>query len=294
MLRYAELSVRKAAIVPIVVLWMSASANVAEAQAPLGGALEGVGIDQRLGHQVPLDITLRDEKGRSVQLGTYFGQRPVVLSLVQYRCPMLCTQVLNGQLKTSQALEFSIGREYTVLTVSFDARETPRLAAEKKRRYVGRYRRPGAEAGWHFLTGDRASVERLAREVGFRYRYDAATDQVAHASGIFVLTPRGKISRYLYGIDYAPSDLRLALVESSAGKIGSVVDQFLLICYHYDPRTGKYGFAIASALRVAGSATALGLGGFLIVMFRMERRRSRAQAASLAEGRRAESPVIIE
>ncbi|MEX0711503.1 MAG: SCO family protein [Pirellulales bacterium] len=249
--------------------------GTARAQSPLKSIIQDVGIDQRLDAQVPLELEFRDEAGRRVRLGKYFDRRPVVLLLVYYRCPMLCNQVLNGFLKSSQALKFRIDADYEVVTVSFDPGETPRLAAEKKERYVGAYRRPGAAEGWHFLTGDEPSIERLARSVGFRYRRDAASGQFAHASGIMVLTPDGKVSKYFYGIEYPPEDLRLGLVESSAGRIGGLVDRVLLLCYHYDPSTGKYGLAIAGALRVAGSATVLAMGGFLFMMFRQERRRSR-------------------
>ncbi|HEV7223038.1 MAG TPA: SCO family protein [Pirellulales bacterium] len=244
-------------------------------KSPLDGMLNEIGIDQRLGAQLPLDLEFRDEGGDKVRLGDYFHEKPVVLALVYYRCPMLCTQVLNGLLKTSQAVKFAIGRDYDVVTVSFDPHDTSELAAEKKASYVRAYRRDGAAEGWHFLTGDAESIRRLAATVGFRYVYDERTDQYAHASGIMLATPGGRLSRYLYGIEYAPNDLRLGLVESSESKIGSPVDQVLLLCYHYDPLTGKYGLAISGALRAAGSATMLFLGGFLVVMFRQERRRQR-------------------
>lgn len=244
-------------------------------QSPLGGMIREIGIDQKLGDQLPLDLHFRDERGQEVRLGKYFDGKPVVLALVYYRCPMLCTQVLNGLLKTSQAVKFTLGEDYEVVTVSFDPRDTPALAAEKKASYVRAYRRAGAERGWHFLTGDEQSIRRLAAAVGFRYRYDARTDQYAHASGIMLATPDGRLSRYFYGIEYPPSDLRLGLVESSQRKIGSAVDQILLLCYHYDPLTGQYGLAISGALRAAGAATVVALGGFLAAMFRQERRRQR-------------------
>jgi protein SCO1/2 len=252
-------------------------------QSPVGGMIQEIGIDQKLGDSLPLDLEFRDERGQKVRLQKYFGDKPVVLALVYYRCPMLCTQVLNGLLKTSQAVKFTIGEEYDVVTVSFDPHDTPELAAEKKASYVRAYRREGADRGWHFLTGDPESIRRLTGAVGFRYRYDEHSDQYAHASGIMLATPDGRLSRYFYGIEYAPNDLRLGLVECSANKIGSPVDQFLLLCYHYDPLTGKYGLVISSALRVAGTATMLGLGGFLVAMFRQERRRKRLTPADLAE-----------
>lgn len=243
-----------------------------------------IGIDQHLGEQLPLDLKLRDEQGKAVALGDFFHQKPVVLMLVYYRCPMLCTQVLNGFLKSSQAVKYVIGRDYEVVTVSFDPRENPELAAEKKAAYVRAYRREGAAAGWHFLTGDEKTIEQLTAAVGFRYRYDAKSDQFAHASGIVVATPQGKLSRYFYGIEYDPRNLRLALVESGENRVGTLADKVLLLCFHYDPLTGKYGLIIANVIRFTGSLTALLLGAFLISMYRLERRRSKALAAALPAG----------
>jgi protein SCO1/2 len=200
--------------------------------------------------------------------------------LVYYRCPMLCTQVLNGFLKSSQAVKYTIGQDYDVVTVSFDPRETAELAAEKKAAYVRAYRREGAAQGWHFLTGNEPSIRRLTQAVGFRYRYDAKSDQFAHASGIVVATAEGKLSRYLYGIEYEPTNLRLALVDSGENRIGSAVDKVLLLCFHYDPLTGKYGVVIANVIKLAGSLTVIFLGGFLISMYRLERQRSRTETAS--------------
>jgi len=253
-------------------------ASMARAQAPISKIIDDVGIDQRLDAQVPLDLEFRDEQGKNVRLGKFFGRKPVVLTLVYYNCPMLCTQVLNGVLQTSNGVNLDLGRDYEIVTVSFDARETHQLAAAKKARYVASYRRPGAERGWHFLTGSQASIDKLTKAVGFRYRFDRPSDQFAHSSGIVILTPEGRISRYFYGIEYPPKDFRFGLIESSAGKIGSAVDQFLLLCYHYDPKTGRYGWAISGVLRVAGSITVLSLGAFLAMMFRDERRRSKSVA----------------
>jgi protein SCO1/2 len=241
--------------------------------------VKNVGLDQRLNEPLPLDLMFRDEYGNTVKLRDYFGDKPVILSLVQFRCRMLCTQVLNGLLKSSQGVPFTMGDEYTVLSISIDPREGPELAADKKEQYVTRYRREGAEEGWHFLTGDQASIDRLAQAVGYRYVYDERSDQYAHPSGIIVATPEGRISRYFYGIDYHPKDLRLGLVESSENRIGNPVDQILLLCFHYDPATGKYGFAIANALRLAGLATVLALGAFLWISFRRERQRTAEWAA---------------
>ncbi len=253
------------------VAWLGVVPGQAENGLP--APLRDVGIDQRLNEQVPLDLVFRDETGRRVQLGEYFGKKPVVLSLVYYQCPMLCTLVLNGLLRSLRAISFDAGNQFNVVTVSFDPRETPRLAAEKKKLYLEMYRRPRAEQGWHFLTGDEPSIQALARAVGFRYVYDPKLGQFAHASGIMVLTPQGRMARYLYGLEYSARELRLGLVEASAGKIGSPVDQVLLFCFHYDPFTGKYGMVIMNVIRAAGLATVLALGTFMALMFRQEKRR---------------------
>lgn len=234
--------------------------------------LRDVGIDQRLNEQIPLDLTFRDETGKSVQLRQYFNDKPVVLILAYYECPMLCTMVLNGALRAFRALSFDVGDEFQVITVSFDPRETPELAAKKKKSYMEAYERAGAADGWHFLTGDEPAIKALTQAVGFRYKYDPETEQFAHASGIMILTPQGRLSRYFYGIDYGPRDVRLGLVEASEGKIGSPVDAVLLYCFHYDPKTGKYGAVIMNIVRVAGVSTLVILGTFMIVMFRRERR----------------------
>lgn len=241
-------------------------------------ALRDIGIDQRLDAAVPLDLPFRDEVGRAVRLSDYFGKRPVILALVYYNCPMLCTQVLNGIVSALRVMSLDAGRDFDVVAVSFDAREKPADAAAKKNAYLTRYQRPGSDAGWHFLTGDREPIATLARAVGFRFRYDAEHDQFAHASAIFVLTPGGRLSRYFYGIEYAPRDLRLALVESSAGRIGNPADQVLLYCFHYDPATGKYGAAVVHIVRLAGLATVLVLGVSILWMSRRRRSRLRAVA----------------
>ena len=232
--------------------------------------LRDVGIDQKLNEQVPLDLPFLDETGKSVRLRDYFRERPVVLALVYFECPMLCTQVLNGLLRSLQNLNLDVGSQFEVLAVSINPRETPDLALAKQKIYTEIYGRPGASAGWHFLTGQQPAIERLAKSVGYRYAYDPVSGQYAHATAIMVLTPEGKISRYFYGIEYPSRDLRLGLVEASAGKIGSPVDQVLLFCYHYDPATGKYGLVISRIVRAAGLATALALGVFMLVMFRRE------------------------
>ena len=230
--------------------------------------LKQVGLDQRLNEQVPLDAVFKDEQGREVRLGQFFGKKPVVLSLVYYNCPMLCTQVLNGMLGSFKQVAFNIGDQFEVVTVSFDPAETPQLASAKKDTYVKAYNRRGVDAGWHFLTGDEANIKRLTEAVGFRYVWDEQTKQFAHASGIMVLTPEGKIANYFYGIDYSPKDLRLALVESSQNKIGTPVDALMLYCYHYDPATGKYGAVVMNIMRLGGVVTVFLIIGLLLVLRR--------------------------
>ena len=233
--------------------------------------LRNVGIEQNLNAPLPLDLTFVNEDGRAVALREYFDKKPVVLAFVYYECPMLCTQILNGLLESVRVVNFNIGEQYEVLTVSFDPGETSKLAAEKKKVYLRQYDRAGAEKGWHFLTGDSSAIRALTQAAGFHYRYDPATDQFAHASGILVLTPQGKISKYFYGVEYSPRDLRFALVEASQNKIGSPVDHLLLYCFHSDPLTGKYSFVVINALRVAGIATVLSLATFMLIMFRRDR-----------------------
>jgi protein SCO1/2 len=248
-----------------------ASAQILDSNVP-PPMLREVGIDQNLGAPLPLDVTFRDESGETVRLQQYFGEKPVILSFVYYECPMLCTQVVNGLLESLRTLSFDVGKQFEVITVSFDPGETPKLAADKKASYLKQYNRPGAERGWHFLTGDTAAIRQLTQAAGFRYKYDPVTDQFVHASGIMVVTPQGKIARYFYGIEYSGRDLRLALVEAAKNKIGSPVDALLLYCFHYDPLTGKYGLVIMNVLRLAGIATVIALGTFMIVMFRRERK----------------------
>lgn len=230
--------------------------------------LRDVGIDQKLNNQIPLDLPFRDEAGDTVRLGDYFGKKPVILAMVYYDCPMLCTMVLNGLLHSLKTLKFNVGDEFEVVTVSFSPTEQPSLAYAKKSIYVGLYGRPGAANGWHFLTGDESSISQLAQAVGFRYRYDPATKQYIHATGIMVLTPQGKLSRYFYGIQYPSGSLRLALVESSQGKIGNPVDEVLLYCCQYDPMTGKYSVVISRVIKIAAGFTVLSLGTLVIVLFR--------------------------
>ncbi|HUA00575.1 MAG TPA: SCO family protein [Candidatus Aquilonibacter sp.] len=232
--------------------------------------LKQVAIDQKLNDAIPLDLTFRDEHGKTVELARYFGSKPVILTLVYYSCPMLCTQVLNGLDRSMENIPPTIGKDFNVITVSIDPTERPVLADAKKQLYVGMYGRPGAAAGWHFLTGDQPQIKQLADAVGFRYAYDPDSKQFAHAAAIILLTPEGRISRYFYGVSYPERDLRLGLVDASSGKIGSPIDQALLYCYHYDPQTGKYGLLISRVIQVSGLLTVV-LGGIgLIVLFRGE------------------------
>lgn len=242
--------------------------------------LRDIGFDQRLGESLPKDLRFRDDTGREVRLSDYLGKKPLVLSLNYYGCPMLCTVTLNGLAGAMKTISMDAGREYEVLTVSFDPTETPALAAEKKAQYVARYGRPTGAAGWHFLTGDKASIDALTKAVGFRYAWDEETKQWAHPAGIVIITPDGRIARYLYGIEYAPRDLRLALVEAADGKIGTLVDQAILLCYEYDPTTGRYGAAIMRVVRLGGILTVLALVSFVVTMLRRERALAAAHAAA--------------
>ena len=248
------------------------SSVVLSAQPLTKEQVDKIGIDQRLNEQLPLDLSFYDESGHPVQLKEYFGEKPVILTLAYYECPMLCTQVINGLVRALKPLTLNPGDDFTLITVSIDPGETAIMAQEKKAQYLHYYNR-SAEEDWHFLTGDQSQIEKLAEAVGFRYQYDAELDQYMHASGIIILTPTGKLARYFYGIDYTPKDIRLGLVEAADHKIGSPVDQLLLLCYQYDPMTGKYGFVIMTTLRLAGVATVAVLGSFIVVMLRRERRK---------------------
>ena len=233
--------------------------------------LENVGIEQRLDAQVPPDLAFVDDTGRSVKLGDYFGKKPLIMNLVYYNCTMLCGEALAGLASSMKVIKFDVGNQFDVITVSFDPRETPDLAAAKKKEYIKRYGRAGAEKGWHFLTGSAESINALTKAVGFQYQYDAAKNQYAHATAIMVLTPQGHIARYFYGVEFPPKDLRLGLVEASSGKIGNPVDQVLLYCYHYDPAVGKYGAVVSNMLKVGGAVTILLIAGLLLILFRLER-----------------------
>jgi protein SCO1/2 len=235
--------------------------------------LREIGFDQNLDRPLPLDTEFADEQGHTVRLAQFFGSKPVVLAFVYYDCPMLCTQVLNALTSTLAVLSLDAGKDFQVVLVSFDPREKPPQAAAKKADLLQRYKRPGADVGWHFITGKEAAIRQVTSAAGFRYAWDEQTKQFAHPTGIIVVTPDGRPARYLFGIEYGPRDVQLALVEASAGRIGSVVDSLLLYCYHYDPMTGRYGIYVMRVLRVAGIATVLLIGTFIIVMVRREKTR---------------------
>ena len=241
--------------------------------------LENVGIEQRLDAQVSPDLTFRDDAGKAVKLGDYFGRKPMILNLVYYNCTMLCGEALAGLASAMRLVKFDVGNEFDVITVSFDPRETPEMATVKKKDCVARYGRANAAAGWHFLTGQAESINSLTKAVGFQYQYDAKTNQYAHATAIMVLTPQGRISRYFYGVDFPPKDLRMGLVAASEGKIGNAVDAVLLYCYHYNPETGKYGAIVGNILRLAAAATILMLGIFLFILWRLDLSVTRKTAA---------------
>jgi protein SCO1/2 len=240
----------------------------------LPAALRGIGFDQNIDQRVPLDAMFRDEAGRAVRLGDYFGARPVVMVFAYYDCPMLCTQVINGLSSALGVMSLAPGKDFEIVTVSFNPHDTPATASAKKAVYLGRYTRAGAAEAWHFLTGDQPEIDRLTKAAGFRYAWDEDTRQYAHPSGVVVLTPDGRLARYLFGIEYGPRDLRLGIVEASAGRVGTPVDSLLLYCYHYDPMTGRYGLMIMRAMRLAGAATVLALAGFILIMLRRENARS--------------------
>jgi protein SCO1/2 len=241
--------------------------------------LKEVTIEQRLDSQLPLDTAFRDENGRDVKLGDYFGKRPVVLALVYYDCPMLCTQILNGMVRAAKILTFRPGKDYDILAISFDARETSKQAAAKKAVYVKEFGHPESADGFHFLTGQPDEIKKVTEAVGFKFKWDVYNAQFAHASAIYVLTPQGKLSKYFYGIEYSPKDMRLGLIEASKNKIGTAVDQILLFCYHFDPTTGKYTMVAMRIMRIAGAATILMLGGFVFIMLRRDNKQKGIRAA---------------
>ena len=236
--------------------------------------LDKVGIEQNLNGQLPFDAEFKDENGNAVKLGNYFGTgRPVILALVYYECPMLCNEVLNGLTGSLKGISFDAGKDFDVVAISFDARENdkPDLTKNKRASYLARYERQGAENGWHFLTGTQGEIDKVTQAVGFNYKYDEASNQFAHAGGVTLITPDGRISKYFYGIDYAPKDLKLGLLDASEGKIGNVAEKLYLYCFHYDPATGKYGLAILKVMRLMAVITVLGLGGMIFTFWRRGR-----------------------
>jgi protein SCO1/2 len=267
----------RASLLPLAALALCLLGGASHAQPLSQEQVERIGIDQRLAEQLPLDLVFADERGQQVKLGQYFGARPVVLTLVYYECPMLCTQVLNGLVRTLRMLSFEMARDYEVVTLSFDPRETAQLAAAKKAEYAKALGKPGAEAGWHFLTGSQEQIDQLAKAVGFRYEFDQRSGQYIHAAGIAVATPAGRLARYFYGVEYSPKDLRLGLIEAANEQIGSPVDQFMLLCFSYDPASGKYTLAVLKTLRLAGGVTLLVLGLYVLVALRRERRSRRRE-----------------
>lgn len=250
--------------------------NRAETSNGLPNVLKTVGIEQKLGDQLPLDAVFKNEDGKQVKIGDYFGKgRPVILALVYYECPMLCNEVLNGLTGSLKGISFDAGKEFDVLAISFDARENdkPDLAKNKKAGYVERYQRPNSANGWHFLTGTQEEIDKVTKAVGFSYEYDKQTDQFAHAGGVMIITPEGKISRYFYGIDYSPKDLKFGIMESAENKVGNPAEQLLLYCFHYDPSTGKYGLAVINVIRIAGVLTLLGMGGMFFIFWRYNKKK---------------------
>jgi protein SCO1/2 len=269
----------------IAALWLAACAlqaqtvpsNMGPTAATMPPALQNVGFEPRLNAQMPLDLSFRDETGRSVQLREYFGQKPVVLAFVYYGCPMLCNQVQQGVVGTLRMLSFNPGRDYEVVFISFDSRETPEMAAEKKKASLAHFRRPETDFGWHFLTGSQESIDTVTHAANFRYNFSAKTNLFAHASGVMVLTPDGRISRYFYGVEYPGRDMRLGLVEASAGKIGTPIDHVLLFCYQYDPTAATYSAAILKIIRLGGVLTILCIVGGILTFRRRDARSQQAK-----------------
>lgn len=238
--------------------------------------LKAVGIEQKLGATLPLDTELKDENGNTVKLGDYFkAGRPTIVTFVYFDCPMLCNQVLNGLTGSLKGMSFDAGKEFDVVAISFDARENdnPTLAKNKKANYMERYNRPGTEKGWHFLTGTQAAIDAVTSAAGFGYKWDEKSNQFAHAAAVMIASPEGKLTRYFYGIDYSPKDLKFGIMESAENKVGNPAEQLLLYCYHYDPATGKYGLAILNVIRLGGIATLIGLGAMGFVFWRRNKRR---------------------
>lgn len=269
---------------PIIVLLLNGIVGLTangQQSTPASTVFNEVGIDQNLNQQIPLDLEFRNEYGKMVTLDQYFHAKPVIVSLVYYRCPMLCTQVLNGMVETFKIIKFTAGKEFEVVTVSIDPTETSDLAAEKKAGYVSDYHRDGVGEGWHFLTGDQESITKLAKAVGFNYVYDEQTKQFAHASGIMIATPEGRLARYLYGIEYAANDVTFSLMDAAKEKIGSPVQKLQLLCYAYDPSTGKYSLVVINLLKIGGIITLMILGGFIVINLLRDKKKSLQAVKSL-------------
>ncbi len=258
--------------------------NTGPAAAAMPAALQNVGFEPPLNGQMPLDLTFHDETGREVRLREYFGQKPVVLAFVYYGCPMLCDQVEQGIVGVLRMLSFNPGRDYEVVFVSFDSRETPDMAAEKKKKALAHFRRPETDSGWHFLTGSKESIDATTKAANFRFSFDARNNLFAHASGVMLLTPDGHISRYFYGVEYPGRDMRLGLVDASAGKIGTPIDHVLLFCYHYDPSTATYSASILKIIRLGGVLTILCLVGGILISRRRETLAARNLRQPLSRG----------
>jgi protein SCO1/2 len=247
----------------------------ARAQPVSGGRVSQVGFDQKLGVQLPLALRFQDDAGRELRLGDLFGRKPVILVPVYYGCPLLCSQLLTGLTRGLKPVSLDAGKDFDVMAFSIDPDETFVMAGSKKAAYLARYDRSGAESGWHFLTGDQASISALAEAIGFRYAYNPRTKLFTHAAGIVIATPGGRVARYFYGIDFPPKELQTELEQARGGRVGNPIGRLLLLCYDYDAATGKYTLSIVRLIRVLGTATALTLAGFLVVMFRREARERR-------------------
>jgi|SRR5579883_1034103 len=264
-------AIQRFALTLVLVTGFSPKGSAAQ-QASLPSILEEVGIDQQLGNRIDLNLQFRDETGTAVLLSQYFHGKPVVLAPIYLTCSSLCPMTLNSLMQALHVIQFTAGKDFEVVAFSFDPKESPVMAASAKARYVREYNRQGTTAGFHFLVGNENSIRTLTDEIGFHYKWDQASGQWAHATGIMVATPEGKLSQYFYGLEYSARDLRLSMVEASQGQIGNVVDRVLLYCYHYDPATGKYGLIVIRTIRIFGGATALALFTFMFVMFRREAR----------------------
>jgi protein SCO1 len=280
-------------IIPALVISLGCAASIpatATAQGALGGLVSQIGFDQKLGEPLPLDLVFRDEAGRELRLAELFGRRPVILAPVYYRCPLLCNQLLNGLTRSLKPVALDAGKDFDVVAFSINPEETPELAGPKQTAYLEQYDRPGSERGWHFLTGNEASITGLTGAIGFRYTFNPVTRLYAHAAGVVIVTPDGHIGRYFYGIDFPPKELESELEQAKAGRIGTPIGRLLLLCYDYDAATGKYTLSILRLIRILGTATAVALAGFMFVMFRREGRQRRMNLAGQEPARPVDEP----